>query len=424
MKKFRALKITVCAVSAMIFLLAANNKIYAEELSAETGIAGITKTLNDVFSSGNSSKVSKKINEIYKTEINSPYKNLGISIASNYVNIRKKPSTESEIVGKLYKGSAAEIVEWLDGGWVKIVSGDVKGYMAADYLAIGKNAEKLVDKYAEKYATVINTQTLRVREKPSKDARTLELIPLGEKYPVMEESNEWAKILVTSDDDGHDLTGYVHKDYVKIEVVFKKAISIEEEQRIKRMQEEAERAEAERLQKLAEEEEKKRQEEQKKKEEAKKAAESAKKTAKSSNKSGDTSTKENNKTTSSSSGNTSGVRQEIVNYALKFVGYPYVYGGNSLTKGTDCSGFVKLIFERFGYTLERQSRLQAKQGKKISESELRPGDLIFYGNSNGVNHVALYIGDGKIVHAANSRQGIIVSKYNYRKVYCIRNIIG
>lgn len=415
MKKFPALKTAAIAVSAIVFLLITNDKAYAEQQTlVELGVAGISKTLNDVYTCGDNT-VNDKITEFINTEIYSPYANLGISIATNYVNVRSQPSTESEIVGKLYNGSAAEILEWLPGDWVKIVSGDVEGYIASNYLATGKEAEKLVDKYAEKYATVVNTQTLRVREEPSKEARTLELIPLGERYPVLEELDEWAKILITSDEYGNDFTGYVHKDYVDIEVIFKKAISIEEEQRLIRMQQEAERAEAERLQRLAEEEERRRQEELRKQEEARKAAEQKKKEEQSKK-------EEEKPVNSSGSGSKSG--KEIVDYALKFVGNRYVYGGNSLTNGTDCSGFVKLVYERFGYTLERQSRQQAKQGRKVSEADRQPGDLIFYANSNGVvNHVALYIGDDKIVHAANSKQGIIISKYNYRKIYCVRRII-
>jgi len=412
MKKFPALRTAAIAVSAIVLLFITNDKAYAEQqTSVELGVAGISKTLNDVYTCGDNS-INEKITEFINTEIYSPYANLGISIATNYVNVRSQPSTESQIVGKLYNGSAAEILEWLPGDWVKIVSGDVEGYIASNYLATGKEAEKLADKYAEKYATVINTQTLRVREEPSTESRTLELIPLGEKYPVLEEYEEWAKILISSDESGRDFTGFVHKDYVKIDVIFKKAISIEEEQRLIRMQQEAERAEAERLQKLAEEAEKKRQEELKKQEEAKKTTEQKK--------------NEQTKTTVNT-GNTSELRKAIVNYALKFVGCPYKYGGNSLTNGTDCSGFVKLVFERFAdevnIKLERQSRLQAQQGRKISASELQPGDLIFYAKNGVVNHVALYIGDGKIVHAANSKQGIIISKYNYRDIYCIRRII-
>ena len=97
-----------------------------------------------------------------------------------------------------------------------------------------------------------------------------------------------------------------------------------------------------------------------------------------------------------------------------------------MTRGADCSGFVRAIYADFGYSIPRVSRDQAASaGKKVSESELKPGDLIFYANSSGhVNHVAMYIGNGMIVQAANSRQGIITSSYKYRDIYCCRRIVN
>lgn len=411
MKKYQAIKAAVFAATALVFLSASKDKACAGQMAwAEVGVAGISKTLNDIYTCGDDS-LCEKVTELYKAEIYSPYSNLGVSIATNYVNIRKEPSTESEIVGKLYNGCAADILEWLEGDWVRIVSGDVEGYIASNYLATGKEAEKLVDKYAEKYATVARTQTLRVREQPSTESRTLELIPLGERFPVIKEYEEWAEILISTDDRGRDFTGFVHKDYIDIEVIFKKAISIEEEQRLIRQQQEAERAEAERLQRLAEEQERKRLEEERRKEEERKAAEEKKQSSTSTSGGG------------GSSGSALGI--EIANYAQKFVGNRYVWGGTSLTKGADCSGFVYTIYKQFGYNIPRVSRDQAKSaGRKVDISERQPGDLIFYTDNKGVvNHVALYIGDDKIVHAASSKQGIIISKYNYRKVYCIRRVI-
>jgi cell wall-associated NlpC family hydrolase len=104
------------------------------------------------------------------------------------------------------------------------------------------------------------------------------------------------------------------------------------------------------------------------------------------------------------------LRAEIVEYACQFVGNPYVWGGTSLTKGADCSGFVMRIYEQFGYSLPRVSADQTKAGTRISVSDIQPGDLVFYGNP--VHHVAMYIGDGKIVHAANSRSGIVIGDLN------------
>ncbi|TAH67742.1 MAG: hypothetical protein EWM47_08710 [Anaerolineaceae bacterium] len=417
MKKYQALKTAVFAASALMFLSASKDKAFAQQtISVEIGVAGISKTLGDVYSCGDK-EVNEKITELFNAEIYSPFTNLGVSIAGSYVNVRSQPSTDSKVVGKLYNGCAAEILEWLEGDWVKIVSGDVEGYIASNYLATGKAAEKLADEHAEKYATVVRTQTLRVREEASTESRTLELIPLGERFPVVKEYGEWAEILLSTDDQGHDFTGFVHKDYVDIEVKFKEAISIEEEQRIIRQQREAERAEAERLQRLAEEEERRRNEEARRQEEARKAAENKKKSEQESK-------KENNPTNSSGSGSSSG--NEIANYAQKFVGNRYVWGGTSLTKGADCSGFVYTIYQQFGYKLDRVSKDQARTaGRKVNIGDRQPGDLIFYTNSKGVvNHVAMYIGNDKIVHAASSRQGIIISQYNYRKVYSVRRVVN
>lgn len=111
----------------------------------------------------------------------------------------------------------------------------------------------------------------------------------------------------------------------------------------------------------------------------------------------------------------SDVRVELVEYAKQFVGNRYVYGGTSLTKGADCSGFVLSVFKKFGISLPHHSGSQAGCGTKISAGDLEPGDLIFYGNSRGtINHVAIYIGGGQVVHASNERTGIKISKYNYR----------
>lgn len=118
------------------------------------------------------------------------------------------------------------------------------------------------------------------------------------------------------------------------------------------------------------------------------------------------------------------LRNKIVNYALQFVGNRYVWGGTSLTNGADCSGFTQSVMRNFGISLPRVSRDQANTGKSIKSSEMRPGDLIFYTNSSGtVNHVAMYIGNGQIVHAASKRSGIRISTWNYRNPAKIRNVI-
>ena len=105
-------------------------------------------------------------------------------------------------------------------------------------------------------------------------------------------------------------------------------------------------------------------------------------------------------------------RKSLVNFALQFEGNPYVYGGTSLTNGADCSGFVMSVFKEFGYDLPRVAAAQYEASQKKDISQMETGDLVFYG-AGGINHVALYIGDGKVVHALNSNKGIVITDYNY-----------
>lgn len=422
MRTNKAIKIAACiGITAMFISIQQTNARADKIIYAEQGVAGISTLLENA--TPDILKDAYASIESLNTKVKSPYENLGVSIADNYVNVRKDPTTNSDVVGKLYRGCAADILERLEGDWVKIKSGDVEGYIASNFLAIGEEAESMVDKYATKWATVTTT-TLNVRFDPNTDARIKEQIPLGETYVVVKEYDEWAEILLGADDQGEDYTGFVHKDFIDIKVEFKVAISIEEENRIIREQQEAERAENERKQKLIQEEAERKERE--RKEQERREAEAQAKAEESAKEEKQESSSSSGSSSSGSSSSVSGLQQEIVNYALKFVGNPYVWGGESLTKGADCSGFVQSIYADFGITIKRTSREQAvTAGRKVSASDLQPGDLIFYANSSGtVNHVAMYIGNGRIVHAANRRQGIITSKYNYREIKAVRRVVN
>lgn len=377
----------------------------------------------------------------------SEYANVGISIAADYVNIRKKPTTESTIIGKLYRGSAATISKTV-GDWVYIKSGSVSGYIMKDYLAIGYSAEKLIDEFGTKWATV-TTETLKVREEKNTECTVLTLIPEDESYEVISEDSGWAKIRV----DG-DTTGYVSKEYVNITVQFKKAVSIEEEREEERRREAA-RAAAEKAEREAE----ARRNSASSQSSDSSSSSGNKSSGSSSGKSNSTGASKSNssgssnhtssnggggksgKTTSSNGGGGkssgggssegdggsalgSGDGSAIASYGLQFVGNPYVYGGTSLTHGTDCSGFTMSVFRKFGISLPRTASEQSRVGKKISPSNARPGDLIFYASGGHVNHVALCIGGGRVVHASNSRTGIITSNMYYRTPYCARRILN
>ncbi len=120
----------------------------------------------------------------------------------------------------------------------------------------------------------------------------------------------------------------------------------------------------------------------------------------------------------------SDVRVDLCQFAKQFIGNPYVWGGTSLTKGADCSGFVMSVFRQYGFSLPHSSRAQAQMGKKISLAEAKPGDLVFYSGGGTINHVAIYIGGGKVVHASNPRTGIRISAATYRTVSTVRRIIN
>lgn len=113
----------------------------------------------------------------------------------------------------------------------------------------------------------------------------------------------------------------------------------------------------------------------------------------------------------------------IAEYAQQFIGNPYVWGGSSLTKGADCSGFTMTIFKKYGVKLTHSARAQSKCGIAVSVKDLKPGDLVFYSNESGINHVTIYIGNGEVCHASSPKTGIIVTKLNYRKVTCCRRLI-
>ena len=119
--------------------------------------------------------------------------------------------------------------------------------------------------------------------------------------------------------------------------------------------------------------------------------------------------------TSTKEGTPSGeIRQSMIEYASQFVGNPYVWGGTSLTNGADCSGFTMSVFAHFGISTGRSSRDQAAKGKEVAVSAVQPGDLLFYASGNYINHVALYIGNGQVIHASTAKSGIKISPSNYR----------
>ena len=327
-----------------------------------------------------------------------------VSIAPNYVNIRKEPSTEGEVLGKLYRNTVG-IIEAAEEGWYYITSGSVNGYVSAEYVCVGEEARVLAEEIGTQLARVTTT-TLKVRTEASTEAAVLGLVPEGDILTVTEILDGWLKV------DAEEGEGYVAADYVEAYTEYPQAESVQEEaERLAR--EEAARRAA--------------QEAEDRRKEAEQQAAAQKKVAAQSQKSKQQSTNQTAAGTSST-GTTAGISasasnaslgQQIANYGLQFVGNPYVYGGTSLTNGADCSGFVQSVYKNFGINLPRTSGEQGACGSAVASlAEAQPGDLIWYSG-----HIGIYIGNGQIVHASSAKTGIKVSNASYRTILSIRRIV-
>ena len=310
------------------------------------------------------------------------FRNLVIAQVRSCVNVRSLPSESGEILGKLYNNSVGTFIQEEDG-WYLIKSGSVTGYVKAEYCVTGEDAVDIARSVGTRIATV-TTQTLFVRTEPTTESSILGMVPEAEELLVLEETEGWVKV------DVEEGTGWVSTDYVDLHSEFVQAESKEEE--------------AARLAKEAEE---------RRKAQAAAAAKVSKKTNSSS-----TTTSDTQSSTSYSVGEGSEMGVAVAEYGLQFVGNPYVWGGTSLTNGADCSGFVMSVYANFGVSLPHSSAADRSQGYAVDGlANAQPGDLICYSG-----HVALYIGNGQIVHASNKKTGIIVSQADYRKILAIRRI--
>ena len=370
-----------------------------------------------------------------------------------------------------------DTVEGEGGKWYKIQSGSVTGYIKSEYFVTGQKAETKAKEVGKTYGTVVDTTSLRLRESPDLTSKTLTLLSEGAQYSVVGQEGDFLKVSVDTDLEGYVFKDYMKTSVEFNKAVSVEEEKAKEEDEAKRKEEAdkaikeleaAKKAESKAAQTKAETAASKKETAAAKAEttavpKAETQKETAKETeaaikviaanpekaedvtvaaptvkqetkaetkietkaetkaetiveAKTETKPEGPGTKKetsSSKSTESSSVETAS-RTALIAYAQQFLGNPYVYGGTSLTKGADCSGFVMSVFSHFGISTGRSSRDQAARGKTIPVSEVKPGDLLFYASGSYINHVGIYVGNGKIIHSSTPATGICYAPSNYR----------
>lgn len=370
-----------------------------------------------------------------------------------------------------------DTVEGEGGKWYKIQSGSVTGYIKSEYFVTGQKAETKAKEVGKTYGTVVDTTSLRLRENPDLTSKTLTLLSEGAQYSVVGQEGDFLKVSVDTDLEGYVFKDYMKTSVEFNKAVSVEEEKAKEDDEAKRKEEAdkaikeleaAKKAESKAAQTKAETTASKKEtavakaettavpKAETQKETAKETEAAIKVIAANPEKAEDvtvaaptvkqetkaetkietkaetkaetiveakTETKpevpgikketSSSKSTESSSVETAS-RTALVAYAQQFLGNPYVYGGTSLTKGADCSGFVMSVFSHFGISTGRSSRDQAARGKTIPVSEVKPGDLLFYASGSYINHVGIYVGNGKVIHSSTLATGICYAPSNYR----------
>lgn len=413
--QYRMKRLASCLLAGVILIGGAGVGTYGAQASGVSSVIATGTTSNGSPAAGFSKMLSQclidtdKVAEVQAAEaaaqseeaaeeqvsendvpvVASEYADIAIAQVNNYVNVRAEANTDSEVLGKLYNNSAATVLETTDDGWYKINSGSVTGYVKAEYVVTGD--EELARRVSTRYATVTTT-TLYVRTEPSTESSILTMLGEGDDFVVVDDSMKDTGWVIVTTEEGD---GYVSTEYVNLWTDFVKAESkAEEEARLAKEEAERQAAAA--------------------------AAEAAKKKASRSSKSSSgssTSTSSSAESSSSYSAPSGSDGQAVANYACQFIGNPYVYGGSSLTNGTDCSGFVMSVYAAFGIGLPHSSSGQRGCGYEVSLSEAQPGDIVCYSG-----HVGIYVGNNTIVHASTPSSGIKYSTATYRSVLSVRRI--
>lgn len=398
---------------------------------------------------------------------------MGFAQCNSQLNIRKSPDVNSDIIGLLDNNNLVYVESTDEYGWSKIFSGGIEGYVAAEYIATGEEADKIAAETG--YTTAeIGAAALNIRQEPNSDSAIVSIATQSDCLEVVEDRGDWIKVCLDT-----DTYGWINAQYAYLDKYYPTAEPIEDTYSIPYIESESEPIMTydELYQSGYSEDEIKNFEEnietfetpENLTEETNESSENKiynydegyyyeenqdgdfeyynlngnlltiqsyqdyygltqtdETITQNSNETGEnaevldettvetdppqTETSYQEETSSAvSSGN-----YDVVSYAQQFVGNPYVWGGSSLTNGADCSGFTMSVYAHFGISLPHNAAAQSGCGTSVSLDSIQAGDLLFYSDGSGISHVAIYNGNGTVTHASNSNTGITISNYNYR----------
>lgn len=337
------------------FIMPKNNNQLVVEAETESSTAETTET-KTVAKQKKKSLIPEKYKKL--SVINTEEETTVANDDDEIVEVYSKESIGSNEAGVAVKGCNVKVLSKNDK-WVKIKSGKVAGYVEKKNVVTGKKALKVLMESEHIQAKIKNKNT-DIKSDKTKKAKKISVAQKDKTYSVQEISKDekWVKVKKTD-----KVSGWIKAETIKLKV---------DKENVYTSEEYDDMLDAEWKQKVI------------------------------------TYTLDDVNLKDDGS-----EAAKLIKYASKFLGNRYVWGGTSLTHGADCSGFVRSLFRKFGYNLNRTAAEQAGNGKSISHNKIKPGDLLFYHtdrrNKNRISHVAIYIGDGKIIHAANRKAGIIIS---------------
>lgn len=371
----------------------ADQALVSGKESSQGSLSGVSSSLMNMLSTSTEATVSSNQTDmVTSSAVNKTlYAKIGIAHTDSAINVRESADDNSRLVGYLYNNNAMT-VDTEENGWLHISSGNVSGYVKAEGITVG---DEQACKNAQTTDVKVKENGLRMRSDTSLDADILtgfakDTVVTG--VDLSKQADGWIK--VRANVNGRDTEGFVSNDYVDVDTHYNYGETVEAAvARQKAEQEAAQKAAAAASRKAA----------------VRRGTSQRVATAASSS-------EEQTSVSSGSEASASGAA--VVSYASQFLGNPYVWGGTSLTSGTDCSGFVLSVYKHFGISLPHSSSADRGVGRAVSSSDMQVGDIVCYSG-----HVGIYAGGGKIINALNPSKGITYINVNYAPILAVRRVL-